>query len=331
MAVIFAAYRVIDPHAGSPDTLDLSIDVPAVAPGVGKGTKVIIRGAEVGEVSELAKTHTDAVRMSLSLRSDRIRGLTDAFDIDFRPENYFGVTAVNLVGRPGGGRLMGGQVLNRIPVGDYTMSTMIEKGSIAVDGTLSESMIATLDKIIRYTDGLTPMIQTGILVADRVTQTQQALPSTLLTDMNNTLEVLPAFNRQAVDALANFFDNKMNRLPDGSYGVDEGLFDMTNQGLTLAATDLFGAAGKLLASHGAELTPVTQIVTALSDTVPHLLDGGTSLEKLATLVDRYNKSFTGPEHAKTLNVRLILDDLPAFATPLALTDLPQPPDQKAPK
>lgn len=324
VAIAFAGYKWGIPVISSSDSVDLSIDVPYVAPGVGKGTKVIIRGAEVGEVTDLKKNSTDSVRMSLSLEPNDIRGLTDAFELDFRPENYFGVTAVNIVGKPGGDRLVSGSVLDRLPAGDFTMSTMIEKGSIAVDGTLTKSMIETLDKIIRYTDGLTPMIQTGIVIADRVAQTQQAMPSTLLADMNQTLDVLPGFSRTAVDTLYNMFDNKMNRLPDGSFGVDDKQMDNADKGLDLTANGLFGAIGRLLASHDREVTPVTQIVAALSDLVPNMLDGGNAASKLSALVDRYSGAFSGPANQKTLNLKIVLDDLPAFATPLALTATPAP-------
>lgn len=319
VVAVTAAASLIYPRYESRDTLPLSIDVPHVAPGIAPGTKVILHGAEVGEITALDKISEGSVRMSLSLRPGKIHGLTDAFDVDFRPENYFGVTAVNIVGRPGGGPLVAGRVLDRTPAGDFTMSTMLEKGSLAVDGTLTKTMIGALDKVIRYTDGLTPMIQTGVVLADRVAATQRALPSTLLSDLNSTLEVMPAFDSQAIDAMYSLFGTMFNQLPDGSFGVTDAVMDETDTGLNLTANSLFGAAGHLLASHGAELTPVTGIVSAFSDVVPDLLDGGAAARKLSTLIDRYNKAFSGPENAKSLNLRIVLDDLPMFAAPLAAT------------
>lgn len=329
MVVAFAGYRWVMPRIDQPRTLDLSIDVPYVAPGIRPGAKVIVRGNEVGEVSSLTRFDDSSIRMGLALRPTAVKGLTDNFGIDFRPANYFGVTALNLVGRPGGGHVVSGQVFDRRPAGDYSMSTMIEKGSLVVSGTLTDSMIQSLDKIIRYTDGLTPLIQTGVVLANRVAQTQQAMPSVLLADMNRILDVVPYFSSQFADTLYNLYDSDLNRLPDGSFGVDDAVMTELDQGLDLAGGGLFGAAGTLVSSHPAQLLPVTQMVAALSDAVPNLLGGGAAASKLSTLVDRYNGAFTGPVGHKALNLRIVLDDLPAMATPLALTGLPPTADQEA--
>lgn len=322
VAVAFVVMVWVRPHYEKPGGLPLSVDVPYVGPGVGKGTKVILRGDVVGEVSTLRKTD-DGLRLGLVLTPDQIHGLTDSFAVDYRPQNYFGISAVNLVAKTGGGQLIPDTILNRVPAGDYTMSTMLEKGSLAIDGTLTTSMITTLDKVIRYTDGLTPLIQSGIVFADRVAKTQQAMPSVLLGRMDDILDVLPAFSDQAIVALYNMFDTQFNvKMPDGSRRVDDWHMDQADGGLYLAANNLFGAAGHLLASHKNELTPDVQLVQALTDAVPHLLDGGAALPKISGLVDRYNRAFSGAGPGRTLNLRLDLDEFPALAAPLAATGLP---------
>ncbi|MET7773190.1 Mce family protein [Nocardia sp. NPDC005366] len=319
------------PHYDEPEGLALNIDVPYVGPGVGTGTKVILHGAEVGEVTGLDKTRPDTVRMTVTLEPGEIGGLTDAFDLDFRPQNYFGITAVNLVDRPGGGALMAGRTLDRVPAGDFTMSTMLEKGSVAIDGTLTTSMVRSLDKVVRYTDGLTPLIQSGIVFADRVAATQQTLPTELLRYANDILAVLPAFSAEAIDSLAYVYDSVYNRKPDGSIGVDDAFMDYSDAGLGLAANSLFGKAGRLLASHGTELTPMTLLVKALTDAMPRMLDGGAAPAKSRELIDRYSAAFSGPGDSRTLNLRLVLDDLPMIAAPLALTGLPPMLAQEGPR
>ena len=148
---------------------------------------------------------------------------------------------------------------------------------------------------------------------------------------NDILAVLPAFSAQAIDSLAYFYDSVYNRKPDGSVGVDDAFMDYSDAGLGLAANSLFGKAGSLLASHGSELTPVTLLVEALTDAMPQVLDGGAAPAKLRQLIDRYNAAFTGPADGKTLNLRIVLDDLPMIAAPLALTGLPQAPSQEGPR
>ncbi|OXR41881.1 hypothetical protein B7C42_05865 [Nocardia cerradoensis] len=320
IAVVLVIALWIYPRLHEPAGLALNIQVPYVGPGVGTGTKVILHGAEIGEITRLEKTDPGSVRMSVRLRSD-VSGLTDAFDLDFRPQNYFGITAVDFIARPEGHRLVAGSTLNKMPTGDFTMSTMLEKGSLAIDGTLTQSMVTTLNKVARYTDGLTPLIQSGIVFADRVAATQRALPTELMRRADDILEVLPAFGTQAIDALYNVYDSRYNQRPDGSFGVDDAFMDTTDRGLGLAANSLFGKAGHLLASHGTELTPATQLVQAMTDTVPQILGGGAVPDKLSVLIDRYNAAFSGSDGKKTLNLRIVVDDLPMFATPLALTGI----------
>ncbi|NMN96692.1 Mce family protein [Antrihabitans stalactiti] len=314
LAVVAIAVFWVYPHVKPEEGLHLSVDVPSVAPGVRVGSKVILHGAEIGEVTSLEKA-ASGVRLALALEPGDVQGLTDTFDVDFRPANYFGITAVNVVSKPGGSALSRGEVLNKLPTGDFTMSTMLEKGSLVVSGTLTDSMISTLDKMIRYANGLTPMIQTGIVVGDRVAATQQAVPSQLMADLNATLDVMPAFSSQALDTLYNLFVGTTNRLPDGSLGVDDAFMTETNQAMVLASGDLFGAAGTLLASHGAELTPVTGIVQAMTDVVPGLLGGTDGISTLTALVDRYQRAFTVTPDGATANLRIIVDEMPGGHRP----------------
>ena len=322
-----AIYR----HSQGRGSLHVSMDIPTVAPGVATGTKVILRGAEVGQVTGLAKVADGTVRMELELSPDKIGGLTDAFDVDFRPANYFGVTGVNVIGRSGGAPLVAGQILNRAPVGDFTMSTMLEKGSFVINGTLTNSMIETLDKVVRYTNGLNPMIQSGIVFVDRIAKTQREFPSILFGDMNAILEMLPAFDRETIDAMYSIFDTKFNRLSDGSMGVDDRFLDDTDAGLKLGSGSLFSAAGHLLASHPDELTPATDAVKALTDTVPNILASGALTGRLRTIIDNYDNAFTGPDNAKTLNLRVVVENMPMLAAPLALSGLGQTPRQGGPR
>ncbi|WP_174187460.1 Mce family protein [Nocardia barduliensis] len=314
----------VRPLVDEPDGLALDVEVPYVGPGVSDGTKVLLHGNEVGEVTALERPDPGTVRMGLLLDPAGIDGLTDSFELDFRPQNYFGITAVNLIARPGGSELTAGRTLDRTPVGDFTMSTMLEKGSVAIDGTLTTSMVAALDEAVRYTDGLTPLIESGIVFADRVAATQQDLPSVQLRAVNDILAVLPGFSAEAIDTLDIVYHSDYNRRPDGSIGVDDAFMDYSDAGLGLAANSLFGKAGALLASHGTELTPVTLLVKALTDALPHMLDGGAAPAKLRELIDRYDAAFTGPDGAKTLNLRLVLDGLPVIAAPPAPTGVPSP-------
>ncbi|MFX0578480.1 Mce family protein [Nocardia nepalensis] len=306
-------------HTQNNGKLLLDIDTPYVAPGIASGTHVILHGVPVGEVTGLDRVETGAVRVRVALHPDRVHGLTDSFDIDFRPENYFGVTAINITGDAAAGRpLTAGRILPKQPLGDFSMSTMLEKGSFVVSGTLTDDMVATLDQVIKYTNGLNPMIQTGIVVADRVARTQQALPSTSLGYVDDILQVLPSFNREAVPGLYGVFDTLYNRRADGALGVNDKRFADADVALNLVSGNLFGAAGHLLASHAAELPAVTDAVQALTDAIPAVLANGALTPRFKQLVAQCDQAFSGGDGARTLNLRLVLDSLPGIAAPLGM-------------
>lgn len=300
----------------APQGIRLQIMVPALGPGVEAGSKVLVRGAEVGNVSEVTALGSGTVKVALVLDQGMEAILTDSLDVDFRPENYFGVTAVNLIERPGGAALTSGEVLQRTTAPDFTMSTMLEQVSTVVDGTLTSSMIATLNKMMTYANGLAPLIRTGVIIAQQMSRTQQHMPVELLIRANDVLTQLPAFGRGAAEALYAIYNSAYNKRPDGSTGVDDAFMSETDQALTLAASDLFGLAGSLLASHDSELTPVTASVNEVVAPLPGLLGNG-RMGELNAAVDRIESSFSGTPEQKTLQLRVVLDGVPALAGPLA--------------
>ncbi|WP_143859993.1 Mce family protein [Nocardia cerradoensis] len=280
-----------------------------------------MHGVEVGSVTELTRIDDDALRMTMALNPSRTAGLTDSFAFDYRPENYFGVTAVDLQAGAGGERLTSGRTVVRKPIGDYSMSTMIEKGSLVVDGTLTNDVVTSLDKIVRYTNGLNPMIQTGIVFADRIAKTQQALPSESIGYFDSILDSLPAFDREFVAGLNGIFYTEYNRQADGSLGTNADLMDRNDVGLQLGATKLFGAAGHLLQSHKTELPPIVDAVQAMTDVIPDVLAHGSLTDRFRALIEQYNQAITGPDDAKKLNVRIALDRLPMLAAPFGVPAL----------
>lgn len=306
------------PRISSPAGTHIQAVVSAVGPGIEPGAKVLLRGAEIGEVTDLTPLDSGGVTVGMLLRDSSQLG-TD-FEIDFRPENYFGVSAINLTSGPSGARdLVDGHTLDKGAPNDFTMSTMLEQGSLVVDGTLTSSVIQTLDEVTRYADGLSPLVESGVLLANNVSRTQAQLPSLFLGRFNNLLTELPAFNREVTGALFTMYRSVYNRLPNGEFGIDEALLDNTDETLALLGSDLFGLAGTLLASHDVRLTPLTQVVEQLSDPVPGLLGGGATFDATISAIDRLESAFSGTESQRTLQVRVMLDRLPAISGALAST------------
>jgi ABC-type transporter Mla subunit MlaD len=314
VAVVVGA--LVYPTMTAPTGTRVQFVVPALGPGVKPGTKVLLHGAEVGEVTEVSAKNADSVTVAVVLQRASAQLITDSVEVDFRPENYFGITALNLAKASDGVPLADGQVIRRSAAPDFTMSTMLEQGSLVLDGTLTKSMISSLDKVVRYADGLAPLIRTGIVVADSVAKSQRQLPTVLMNRMNDVLAEFPAFSREAAGALYSIYDSAYNRRPDGSIGVDDAFMDETDQALQLAASDLFGKAGALLASHDSELVPLTQLVKSLTDPLPAIIGSGATIDKLIAAVAQVESSFTGTPDQKTLQLRIVMDDLPGVAGPL---------------
>ncbi|MFF2060071.1 MlaD family protein [Rhodococcus qingshengii] len=319
---------VVYPRATAPEGTRFSLVVPTLGPGVTPGSKILLRGAPIGKVVTVTALDDGDVELLLAVDGDGIGVLTDTLTVDFRPENYFGVSAIYLSSQPGGSTIREGQVITRTESPDYTMSTMLETGSLVIDGTLTGDVIASLDKVMRYANGLSPLIRSGIIFADQVAKTQQQVPSVHLQRINALLREFPAFGQGAADALYSIAGSVYNSAPAGEpITPDRALLDSTDETLALLGSDLFGAAGKLLASHGDELTPLTQVLAQLTDPIPGMLGGAGTFADIDELITRLDGAFTGGPENKTLQVRLILDNLPAMAGPMAATGVTAPKTQ----
>lgn len=319
LVLIVVAATWIYPRYDAPPGIDITLRTSYVGPGVTEGSKVILSGSEVGEVTDLSSAAPGDITIAMRLRPELIEGVTSTFDVDFRPRNYFGTTGINIVAQPGGEPLTGGETFERTPKGDFTMSTMIERGSLVVDGTLTTDIVRSLEKTVRYTDGLAPLIDTGITVADRVAATQRHLPHELMEKFDDILAEAPEFSRELIDMLFMVYENESLN-PMGADGVRRANIDVLDRldaGLDLASSQLFGLAGTLLASHPKELTPLTQVVTQVSDLIPHFVGGGMSPKGLMQLIDKYNSAFAMKGGRPTLDVALVVNTFPALAAPLS--------------
>ncbi|MGB3602244.1 MlaD family protein [Gordonia sp. (in: high G+C Gram-positive bacteria)] len=308
---------LIYPKATAQSGTKVHLVLPNVGPGLQKKSKVLLRGAEVGVVTDVDSNDPYSVHVDIALDESAAASLTDSFDVDFRPANYFGTTAVNLISKTGGGAIRDGQTINRDSAPDFTMSTMIEHGSIVVDGSLTRDVISSLNKVTDYATGLAPLIETMIVVSDNVSRTQKHLPSVLMSRLNDLTAVFPKANVETLGALNAITNSSFNRMPDGSRGVDKAYHDLMNRSLTVASDGLFGAIGVLLGSHAAELTPVVTAVKYLSDEVPGVMGDASNMTKLQEAIEGLKRSFKGPKGQQTLQLRILLDSVPGIAQSMA--------------
>ena len=84
----------INPFAGRPaNQISVVIDLPYLGQGVTTGTAMTMHGVKVGEVTSVASLPNGSVRLNAEFNQRPTAALTDSLGLDFRPANYFGVTA----------------------------------------------------------------------------------------------------------------------------------------------------------------------------------------------------------------------------------------------
>ena len=97
---LFLAYNpFVDRHTGRTFVV---MEVPYVGQGITTGSPLMMHGVTVGKVTAVSSLSSGSVRLNADLQSGPTSGLTDAMGVDFRPANYFGVTAINLTAGNGG-------------------------------------------------------------------------------------------------------------------------------------------------------------------------------------------------------------------------------------
>ena len=123
------------------DLMTVYVNTSAVGSGVGHGTDVMLRGAAVGKVSDLKVNEDGSARITMELRKHLVDGMGKDFGLDFRPKNYFGITGITITdpGTREAGLLADGTRVERRDAADYSMATMLERGSDVANGVLMTS------------------------------------------------------------------------------------------------------------------------------------------------------------------------------------------------
>ncbi|RDI68371.1 ABC-type transporter Mla subunit MlaD [Nocardia pseudobrasiliensis] len=308
--LLAAAIALRLPDRSTPETIHLTLATPDVGQGVRIGSKVILHGVPVGEVDAVT-TEDHGVELAIRLQRNAVDGVTDAFDFDYRPVNYFGVTVVNLRPHGGGRPLADGQRITRAAEGDYTMAAMLDRSSVIVNGVVTDRMMDVLRRTADYATGLAPLIETGFIATNAIAETQRRLPSDQLRSLDAVLDPLPGFADAAITGTT-----AIRAMPSGHEVVDN--FGPMNETMQLIATGFFGPLGALLGSHAGDFTPSTEMVRALSDAMGQSMAKARGGDRLQALLAGLDSAYSGPDGDKALRVRVVLDSLPALASALPL-------------
>jgi ABC-type transporter Mla subunit MlaD len=353
IGVIAVALVQWNPFGGrSDDHMSVAIDTPFVGQGIEPGTAVVMHGVTVGQVSNVASLPGGGVRLVADLQKKPVAGLTDTMNIDFRPINYFGVPGVNFIPGPGGQALEDGSQLTLAPKGNFTLSEMLSRLGGVSAGALTPKLITVVDRATRYTDGLNPFFETMLTITNAVADTQRVTTAQLLANTSTASTGFAPFADAAVAAGERFYNNNFevaaaNSAAASPQRIEPPFLDGTRQQsyyeqsedyyethvikfLDIAQNGLFGSVGKLVSSHVGELLPLIDSLKAITDTTPALLRPANFAATITELRTRFERLYGGNAEQRALQVRLVLDSLPAIEAPLGIAVDPNPPTTTMP-
>ena len=294
------------------DLMTVDINTAAVGSGVEHGTEVMLRGAAVGRVSHLKVNEDGSSRVTVELSKRLVEGMGEDFAVDFRPKNYFGITGITITD-PGSGRaapLRDGARVERRDAADYSMATMIERGSDVANGTLVDETITVIERMLSYSKAFEPLMHTGVVFADVVAKTQAHTPAYLLDRYNDIVTALPPFADGALAGLTSFYDSDIRLSGD----TVQNNFTNTLQAIS---DNFFSMVGRLLKSNEANLLPWVNIIKEVGTVLPAIGEGTVTTTTVRDLMTRLNGAF-GPDRdgGRNLKVNLAIEQLPSFAGPV---------------
>jgi hypothetical protein len=349
IVVATVLYLVVNPFGGrSRDVISVSIDTPYVGQGVAVGTPVIIHGVKIGQVVSVSSISTGGVRLKTDLQPGPTRGLTDAMEIDYRPSNYFGVTGINVIAAQSGHPLQNGMQISIKPKGNFSLQALLYRLGELSNGVFNQRMVSVIERATRYANGLTPLLETVLMVGTSVAKVQTVSTDRLLRNTAGVSVAFPSFMNGAISVgnkvLDNFFgsfdpekykkgiwayypvsDNAAKkhfddfaRFSQETKAADEYFNKEFFPWFNAAQYNLFYPIGNLESSHINDLSPVLESVRTLVDVVPKTLSPDSFAATVTELRQRFERMYAGSGDQRALQVRITLDRLPGVAAPLGL-------------
>ncbi|MEB3980098.1 Mammalian cell entry related domain protein [Mycobacterium sp. 663a-19] len=318
LSAIAAAFVIMwHPSASQKtDRISVAIDTPYVGQGVREGTAIVMHGVQVGVVKSISSLPGGGVRVLSDLQKGPTAELTDTMKIEFRPINYFGVTGITVAAASGGRQLRDGIRINTVPQPNATLQAVLSRlGEVSVSA-LTPQLISVIDRAVRYTDALNPLIETVLIATHAVADVQNVSTARLLTNTTGVAVAFPTFTDALLGA-GEDFTAVPRRYTDEQWrtGVQEAY--------RVGSTELFGGFGRLESNYVDDLLPAIDGVKALTDPVPALFRPDDFANTLVQLRTRLQKLFAGNGEQRALQVKIVLDNLPGVAAPLAAMGGPQ--------
>lgn len=317
LCAIAAGFVVMSHPSASrtPERISIAIDTPYVGQGVRDGTAIVMHGVQVGVVKAISSLPGGGVRLQSDLQKGPVAGLTDTMKIEFRPINYFGVTGITLAAGSGGQQLRNGMQITTVAQNSTLQAVLSRLGQVSVSA-LTPRLISVIDRIVQYTDGLTPLLETVLIATHAVADIQTVSTERLLATTTGVSVAFPTFT-DALLGSGEDFTAVPRRYNDEQWrnGVQEAY--------RVGSTELFGGFGRLESNYVDDLLPAIDGVKALTDPVPALVRPDDFANTLVQMRTRLQKLFAGNGDQRALQVKIVLDNLPGVAAPLAAMGGPQ--------
>ncbi|QLY27578.1 MlaD family protein [Nocardia huaxiensis] len=291
-----------------PDRLSIQLRTEQTGEGIVTGTTVRYDGVAVGRITGVEAIGQGRQLLTLDLDRSQTAGLTDAFTVDYAPENLFGISTVALRAAAGGMPLQDGQVIDLTGrAEDVTMGALLR----TITQTATEVLTPKLSELITQfnTDlrAFTPILQAVISVSRAIADTQRYPSSFLIDQYSSFLEGFGDFTSATFKLAAALLGIEIFQTERDRYNVSIGVI---RNGVLLGAADLFS----MLRTHFNGLVPaLTPTLNAVTATVP---DPERSAAELTEMLERLHRIFADTPDGPVVNVEVALQGIPGVAVPL---------------
>ncbi|MGV0735028.1 hypothetical protein ABQF35_05170 [Mycobacterium syngnathidarum] len=304
LAVIGVVLRWSPWNDSKEENLAIVIEAPFVGQGVDVGSSFLLHGVPVGQVTGIASMPGGGVRIDGNLLRKDTAGLTDALHIDYRPSNYFGITAINLNPSEGGTVITDNTKMRVIPDGNFTIQALLSRlGSISSD-VITPRLITVVNKVTRFTDGLNPLIEVFLVVGNAVAKTQSVSTERL---MANSAAISDAFP-EAIDGVLRTVDSMRKPLRP-STSDPKYFWDNFYPGIQGGVDALFGSVGGLLHDNQATLQSLSNVLIPALSAVPAIAQSEAIAGQIGELRRRLETMYANSSDQHALQVRVQLDAL----------------------
>lgn len=317
IALVFIAvvvHRMV-PSGTPAGQIQVTLLTTQVGEGVSAGTDVRLDGVRVGSVSSIDRLGSGRQRISLSLQSSELFGLTDGLSVDFAMGNLFGISAVDLHSGSGGALLTEGATIdltghNADRLRDATLVALLESTGDLTTDVLTPKLATLLAAAARDVRALSPILQAIGTTVRSFADTRQIPPSLLFHRLGSTLEGVPALVSGGVEVLYSAYTNEYLSTPEHMDRYARMFADIQSRLLPATAQTL--STGR---HYFAEFLPMTTAVLdrlSASVSTPQRSD-----QQLTDLLDRLGAAFTDTPEGPALNATVDLEIVPALVGPLS--------------